>query len=493
MIRLFLSAETILKLRLAQTYTAALTARIVLLERSVQRFGYVEGMLSEEDLKQEQESLTASLSRMSVGARQFEIPWATLKVDANARNRDTYSTYLSLKSALTEGSAAATRRTTSYPYSNGASVDYEASNNDWPRLYVVAGIVDTFLTHPSAGVESILSVRIRHDNFRREFANAISELQNQNIDGVRTSTFKRLVGELAQDTYKEVQSWLDAKMHTWRKDKSQALFDVLPNKADMSLLLDHSRDLESLDSIIDVVFGWLEKRLEQRLIVARNSVINDLYPALARRYSAQLGRGGTKQTDDERTLVHQAFASSMQRLTNDLQEWFKVPEEDRRNTLSVKEVIQAVEQRFWPDIKAGKLSIVRYSTELNTRTVDPQQIRPLYDLISELAANGLKHSNRVSTRLYLRKIGRICGDALIVSNLRAIEGGEVIDGAAVRVVDGHPATSLNAALFAEGKSGLEKMAYLSAYLAGGTTQIKAYARRKAFHIALPLSAIGKAV
>jgi hypothetical protein len=98
--RLFLSPETILKLRLAGNYTAAITARTVLLEKGVVTFGFLSGILSEEDLIQEQESLTATLSRMSVGARQFEIPWATLKVDANARNRDTYSTHIAMLSAI---------------------------------------------------------------------------------------------------------------------------------------------------------------------------------------------------------------------------------------------------------------------------------------------------------------------------------------------------------------------------------------------------------
>lgn len=491
-VRLFLTPETVLKLRLAGNYTAALTTRIVLLEKGVIQFGFLSGVLSEEDLLQEQESLTATLSRMSVGARQFEIPWATLKVDANARNRDTYSTYIAMGAALADGSTNSnSKRSIPYPYSNGASVEYDAPSKDLPLIFVIAGVLDTFLTHPSAGIESILSVRIRHDSFRREISYAIAAVHSSEMEGVRPSSLRKLAGELEHDVYREVQGWLDASMHTWRKDKPQALFKVIPTKSDMIELIDRAKPEFSLDGIIDVIFGWLRGRLEVCLHDTRKSLDISLYPAIERKLDNSGSRAQSRATsDDEGILIRQAYKSAIHRRISELHEWFRVPEEDRLHSLSVREVIQAVEQRFWPDVASGRLVIDRGAASVDDRLVDPQHIRPLYDMLSEVARNALKHSRLGRTRVRVVRIRSGGRELVALSSSCKLASFSANDAFTSRSIQGHPSASLNAALFAEGKSGLEKIAYLCSHLAASALSIEVVVRRGSYHILAPAEAIG---
>ncbi len=488
-VRLFLNPETILKLRLAGNYTAALTTRIVLLEDSIRRFGFQPSLFSEEDLVQEQNALTATLSRMSVGARQFEIPWAILKVDANARVRDTYSTHVAMMAAIGDAqTTSVAKRLTSYPYTNGASIEYEATNRDLSFVFVIAGIVDTFLTHPSAGIESILSVRIRHDSFRRELAYALAGVQSSEIPNVSFAKAKNIIRDIDNIVRRDLQAWLDDKMHTWRKDKPNGIFHIVPTRQNMTELLAICRGLSSLDEIIEAVFGWLKLSLDTELDRARTSLTTELYPLFEKRIDSAYYKASGRSIDTDTALVSQAAKTGLQRRLSELEEWFRVPDEDHRlNSLRVGEVIHAVEQRFWPDISAGRVTIDRGLSKIEDSVVAPHHIRPLYDLLSEAVYNSLKHSRTASTRVRLRYHSASDGDFISISNRCGL--GPTVE----KMVTGHPYTSLNDALFAEGESGLEKIAYLAAYLSQQIVNIRTIRRARAFHILMPAAMLSDIV
>jgi hypothetical protein len=382
------------------------------------------------------------------------------------------------------------KKTSSYPFSNGAAIDYEAVNKDRPLIFVIAGIIDTFLTHPSAGIESLLSVRIRHDSFRREFSYALAAVQESEIEGVRQNSLRKTVGGLEQGVYAEIQTWLDSRMHTWRKDKPQALFELTPTKQEMTALLNDVRSCDALDKIIDIVFKWLDIKLDDRLTEARFSLEKVLYPAIDKRIDLVMSPSKAKAgNDDEGTLIAKAFKSAIFRRVTELDEWFKVPSEDRHHSLTVREVIQAVEQRFCPDVSTGKIRIDQTATGIDDRTVSPGNIRPLYDLLSELVRNALKHSKLDKTRVCIKLWKGTDHDFISISNLRKIKPiGDAGDRCAV--VSGHPSTTRNAALFAEGKSGRDKIAYLSAYLAGKALDVSFVRGIGGFHVLIPAEAVG---
>jgi hypothetical protein len=480
MIRLSLTPETILKLKLADNYMAALTLRVTLLEHAVQRFQFIPRLLSEEDLIQEEDALTANLSRMSVGARQFEITWASLKVDANTRNRDTYSAHEAMIETLADAFAAQVR-SSSYPYSNGVSVEYQSRYAEWPLIMVLAGIIETFLSHPTSGIESILSVRIRHDAFRREFANAISTVSQGDIVNVRRNAVADLVKPFEAPIYREIQGWLDAKMHTVRKDKPHALFNLIPSKIEMSDLLTKALTCNSLDHVIDVVFEWIQPRLETQLSNARRELDTDFLNRLTRQVrNTQERLIAGREDEEEVNRVAQALTSAVTRRANEIQEWFKMPDGRRLHSLRVSEILSAVEQRFKNSIKTGELRISTLPPALGERLVKPEQIRHFYDLLSELTQNTIKHAGRSPAIMRLSQFD----DQVMVSNLAPKAAGHRDS------VEGYPYETLHDSLFGEGKSGTRKLAYLASSIVRVPVSIEVVRSPYGYHVRIPATVFG---
>lgn len=486
-VRVFLTADTLQKLRLASNYTAALTTRVTLLEACIREYGFIPGIVSEQDFLLEEGQLTATLSRMSLGARQFEIPWATLKEDAITRNTAAYDAYETMAQAVGENVAvtAAVREFT-YPFANGAIQQYEVKNRDWPLAIVIGGVIDTILSHPTLGIEAILSVRIRHDSFRREFASAIQSVQQGNVVGVRRVSVQHLTREFGPSLYREIQSWLDAHMHTVRKTKPDGFFDFMPCQKDMAALVEASRTAGSLGAIVDLVVRWAQPRLDDQLALTRASVEKDLAPVLAQRTrllrQQLIERGGDEQ---EITRVAQAIGASVSRRATEIQEWFKVPEGVRCQGLTVAEIWQAVEERFRLDIMHGRLVYPPLPTLLAQRNLAPHQIRHLYDLMSEILRNALKHSGITPTRLRVTLVDPPAGEFVIFSNWAA-EGPEEDS----EEVEGHPYATLHDSLFGEGKSGTKKVAYLAASIARRVLLIRKRRKGRSYHVIVPIASFG---
>lgn len=482
-IRYFLNADTIMKLRLTDNYVAAVSGRLDLFERAVRAYDFTPDVFDETDLQREQDVLTAMLCRMSVGARQFEVNWNLLHDNAAERARDAYSAHETVSQAMPDDAIANARRVTTFQFSNGASGDYESRNRDWPLVLVIAGVIDTLLTHPTTGIEAILSVRIRHDNFRREYENAIHDVETSAVIGVAPGQTKRFAKDMAAPLYREVQRWLDNRMHTLRKDKPQALFNFIPTKKDMAFLVQEAAD-KDLNAIVALVLEWTKPRLEVQLAKVRISLANDLGVALERRIAGGRTETNGKDGGDARRVAD-AIAAHVSRRTRDLDEWFKVPEGDRDQSLTVGEIVNAVRQRFRMHENSGRLEWNALPVTLGARVVAPAHIRHLYDLLSEIVHNALKHSKMMKTSIRITA-PKFAGDDLVFVTNR-----KMCAETREEEIAGHPFLSLHETLFGEGKSGLKKIAYLSASICGKPTNVGIREKPGYFHLIIPLDAIGR--
>jgi hypothetical protein len=483
-VRFFLTADTILKLRLTDNYIAAISYRLELLVQAVEAYGYKSGVFESVDLDREQDVLSAMLCRMSVGARQFEIGWDRLADSAAERNRDAYSAYETIMHAFSDDVVGASRRTQPYQFSNGATGDYESLTRDWPLVVVICGVIDTFLTHPSTGIEAILSVRIRHDAFRREYEAAIQQVEGGPVTGVPSAHTRRIVSRMSPVVYREIQRWIDVHMHTWRRDKPHALFHFVPSKSEMADLLQQVIGNE-LAVIVQIIFDWIKPRLDNQLAAARVSLVNDLGPLLERRVQQTRREIDASARDDSDVKrVADALAGVLIRRTAELEEWFNIPEGQRNESLRVDEVMSAVRQRFRLAHDKGALRWSDLPAFVASRVVGPVHIRILYDLMSEIIQNARKHSGVSRTIVRISSPGGPDSSTLVISNRKTSPETKDI------FVDGHPSETLNDSLFGERKSGLQKIAHMAAYLANDQTRVRVIERSRHFHLLVPIEAIG---
>lgn len=485
-VRFFLSADTILKLRMSDNYMAAVSRRLELLVRAVEVHGYKPGVFDVEDLEREQDVLTAMLCRMSVGARQFEIDWDRLAENAAERIRDAYAAYETIAPTFADELVAGSRRTQPYQFSNGATGDYESLSRDWPLVLVIGGIIDTFLTDPSTGIEAILSVRIRHDAFRREYEIAIQQVEGGSVAGVAPAQTRHYVSRMSPAVYREIQRWIDLHIQTWRRDKPNAFFHFVPSKVEMTELLSQSIDRELRD-IVQLVFDWIKTRLDGQLARTRASLVGELGPLLEKRVQqARFEIEPDAREDSDVKRVADALAGSLIRRTADLEEWYKVPDGQRVESLRVDEVMNAVRQRFRLAHEQGALRWNDLSSALAPRIVGPAHIRLLYDLLSEVLHNAKKHSGRDRTIVRISQPGGADGPDLVITNRKT--GTTTCD----TFVQGHPFKILNEALFGDRKSGLQKIAHMTASMANAPISIRIIERPQYFHLIIPTDAIGAA-
>ncbi|WP_264810286.1 sensor histidine kinase, partial [Acetobacter orleanensis] len=479
-IRISLMAEVILKLRLADNYMAALTLRVTFLEEAVKRFGFIDHLLSEKDLMQEEEALNANISRMSVGSNQFEITWLTLQVDTNSQNKQIYESYILMNNTL-HSSIASQKKKSNYLYDNGSSSEYNSFYSDWPLVMVICGIVNTFISHPTSGIESILSVRIRHDNFRREFSSAISILGRSYFAKVRGVMVDKLVKEFETKIYQEIQIWLDDKMHTKSIKHVNGVFDLIPNQEEMEALIRAVRPMDSLDGMIMVVFEWIKPKLTAQLKSVRENLTSKFSHMLSLRIEETENFLIDNGKDPEEVKsVSEAINSLVVRRARDLREWFKIPRERNSQKLKVIEIIIAVEQRFKMSINSGHLKISTLPLNIANSFIDPDHIRHFYDLISEIIHNCLKHAKKHPVRIRFTNIG----NDIVASNLTHL-GEDKLEN-----ITGHPYQTLHDTLFGEGKSGTKKIAYLSSSIIRKGVTINFIRRKFSYHVKMPKKVFG---
>lgn len=481
-VQYFLTAEMIMLLELAPNMTAALSERITALETCVTRFGFSE-LMSEDELKGEQETLTSSLMLLRVNSSQFDVPWANIKRAAVTKQRDNYQAH----KALVGGDRTLSFVTDSaflysHAYPNGHKVDYLLRSNSATLYLFVLGVIDSYYEHPTYGIEAILSTRFRHDTMRREFVEIFEKVKKYHIPGVMPQEQDYIVGRLSMVCLEEVDAWLQVKMHTRRIDHEAAPFDFAPTDHDLSELHDAVDNAGDLDSAIDVIIDWIIRRLDQGLFDARKSFVDDLWPMIEPEFLRQCEAIQNEYRTDPTVMraVSTAVSDAFHRQAALLSEWFIRTDPDEQSALSFGQIKRAVDGRFEREVQAGQVSIRLPDTDLAETPVISEHVKLLFDLQSEIVRNALKHSGLNETYVRITRFRTDHQEGFIFSSTACQAVG------CAWFVQGDPFTSLHDALFREGNSGLVKIAALAASVFGDTVSLKAVRKARSFHLVVPL-------
>lgn len=482
-LRFFLTADLILWLGLAPTYAAALTERIEALERLAKKHGLNTPLLSEASLVEERKAFTAALLLINVGANQFEISWDGLARDAALKDGELFDTFLAFRHGDQESPfLSASRNQTPYPFANGETRKYVVINRDWPLISVILGVIDTFMEHPSQGIEAILSIRIRHNCFRREFTAALDGLKNQYLSGVPMSDRTHWMPRFETPVLAEVQNWVDARMHQARTQKPEALFDFIPTQAELDALVADVQHHETFKPIAEHVTAWIKQRLAQQLSAARFALQQELLPRLHTAVDTTIA---SIQQDPfappSIAALALAVKSVLTQRCNELEEWFSLASSARELSVGLDDLRLAVAARFASYVDSGRLCLDAMHAP-PAFEVERQQVRQLFDLWCEAVGNALKHSGMARATIRVAGLRTDTELGLVFSSTTVPRKGERNE----QTVLGHPYLSLHEELFREGNSGLPKVASLAASIAGQMISIKTVETRHGFHLIVPL-------
>jgi len=479
-LRRFLSPDEILHLELENNFTAAISERMNALERLVKRFKFSSATITEADLDKEQRAVTSVLSLMSVNANQFEINWDVVRNESVAATEDMYSAYrpLSEKYNSLEVMSQAVKNIT-HIFANKQSGKYAVRNSNIHAALMAISVVDVFLSHPAHGIESVLAIRIRHDNIRREFDKALEAARA----GLKLRHFVK--NEIFRG-YKEqvsavVREWVKKYMHTGRVSPETAIFNFIPSQEDLDLMIEAFAEPNPQEALVDAVVEWIRNRLDEHLATARDALTVELVESLKLAISETSQNQSEKYGDDVRAAERVAIQSVV-KTADELREWFKAPVAARAQSITFRELLLAVEGRFEQEVRTGELMFSRISARFEGVVVKPDSIRNLFVALSELTLNAVKYRKSKSTTTRIRVT-------------------PVVDNSLVRIIFssprdalpepdqfilGRPSGSYTEGIFNSGNTGLEKIAFLAASAIGEEARITVHRRRKGFHVTMPI-------
>jgi hypothetical protein len=485
-VRYFLTPENILLLKLAPNYTAALSSRIAALETCVKLFKFGP-LLDENRFQQEAKTLTTLLLLSNVSVGQFEIPWDSFRQDIAEKEGDTYSTYLSLTVTANEipllGKA---RVSTPHMFRNGKTVNYDFENRYWPLVFLLLSIIDGFIEHPSFGIEVLLSTRFRHDTMRREYARVLAEAKEANILGVPRLPQREMIDHIAVGIYDQLATWLNRRMQSDRPGRPDALFDFTPTQGELHALTMSALELGSLEEIIVCSCNWLQARLDEQVVVARESFLNELEPSLHKRINDErdLMCGLLRFRASDVTKTAALLVTVVAHVTQELRVWFESGDAKDRQSLTFAELKIAVDGVFETQITSGELRTQLKVCQQGKYQIPPEKVRLCFDLLCELFANAARHGRRgrASVKIWPFEQRELSGFGFSTPIESEVESDSIIAGRRYE--------SLSDALFREGNSGLQKVASLAASLVGENVSVQVCARNRIFHVVVPLRKSG---
>jgi hypothetical protein len=485
-IRFFLTPAMILKMSLESNYTAALSERLNALEKVVAEYGLNDEIITAPQFRQEQRALTTALTFMKLGAAQFEVSWDAFRADAHANSEDEFKAYLAFNKTYNDlPILSEARKETAHVFSNKQVQKYEFQNRTWPLVLTICAILDVFLSHPSYGIEAILAVRIRHDNLRREFAVALSELKRVGGFGATKAQRDHYFDRIGAAVYSALQAWIDRYMHTKGSGLPDAIFDFVPDQSEMGALVAGAADVGSLNELVDQVTVWIQDRLKSTLAAARAKLVCELKPSLASAIRStqekEIAAGAISR--DAAESISAAAETIVTRRADDLLNWFETPTQVRSKGLTYEEMRWAVEGRFAAEVASQELQMSLYAPTLGRVEISPDDIRPVFDLWSELVMNAVKYSHRKITRVRVTEFEDGPMRGLLFSSLcRSSPLGS-------REYVAEPNLTPNELASRAGKSGLHKVARLAAATTKSRVSIRAVQRRRSFHVMVPLLAV----
>ena len=485
-VRLILTAEMILKMNLEGYYAAALAERLDAMTRTVERFGFDAEMLTEEQFLSEQRTLSSALMIMNVHTAQFAVSWGSIKDAAMLAAKETFAAFEAVNRVFNELPLLSHgMRTSALTFANRQTVIYSLKNRDWPAAVIVGQVINAFLSHPSHGIESILAVRIRHDNLRYEFGLAIDGMIGSRIAGVSESDLRDLLPSFEAAVSGVISGWVDRYMHTSPGPERNALFDFVPTEAELREFVETDSASTQLGRLIDRVSEWLQARLSSHLASARRLLDEDLKPKLSAAIESTSDSLQAKNVVPYRAAridkIGKTLRSVLDSRCDALREWFASPLSSQVHELSFMDIKLAVDGRFRSEIESGRLRIRMSSDVPVDLRVAADSVRLVFDVWSELARNAMKYSQLSTARLRVWRTVRGGEWVFVFSSLRAPSGqiGE-------EDVNGEPTVSTSAEIFKSGRSGLPKVAHLAASVTRATATVHICKRRIGFHVFVPL-------
>lgn len=483
-LRRFLTADEILHLDLENNFTAAISERMNALESLVKKFNFSEDTITGQELEKEQKAVTSVLSLMSVNANQFEINWDTIRNEALAATADIYKAYIPLSKKYNSLDIVSQAQTKfSHYFSNKQSASYVARNNETYIAQMAFQAIEVFFSNPAHGIESVLAIRIRHDNIRREF--------DRSLEAARLAFNQRLpVKNAIFAMYKDVVSltvreWVRKYMHTGRNSPETALFNFVPGQADLESFIKRFSETSSQEDLIDAVIEWIRSRLDVFLEKARELLSGELVQNLKAAVESASAEARATHSQSEVRAAERVALQAINKTAGELGEWFKSPAIPRDKSISFTELLLAVEGRFEQEVQNGEIAFPRLSQKFEDVEVLPQNIRNLFVAMSELTLNALKYGVGEMTRLRVKPIRHDGKIFVLFSSPR--RGDDVLEW----TIEGSPSGSYTEGIFNSGNTGLEKVAFLAASVVGEPTRITIYRRHAAFHILLPVSVCAK--
>lgn len=482
-----LTPDMILKLQLENYYAAALAERLDALTRCVEHFGFNEDMLTEEQYLAEQKTLTTALMLMNVHSAQFAVSWEAIRSTAVANGTEIYAAFEAVNRTFNEIALLSDAlRTSPLKFANRQNVVYTLKNRLWPAAAIVEKVIDAFLSHPSHGIESILAVRIRHDNLRYEFGLVVESTKKRGIPLVREADKELLIPDFDAAITEVINRWVDRYMHTAPAPERKAIFDFVPSEKELLQFIEPAGQADALGEIVDRVIRWLQDRLAAHLHTARQlldvELRQDIQHALDAAEKSLKAAGAV--SPDRISRVRKALWTALELRCDQLREWFESPVHGPKEAFSLDDIKLAIDGRFRSEIEGGKLQIELTSTKDTIKMVAADSVRLVFDIWSELARNAMKYSGRSCARL--RVWSRRSNDAsgLFFSSLNAEESVPW-----VKEFTGEPTVSTSSAIFKSGRSGFPKVAHLAASIAGSSATIYVHQRKHGFHVFVPLATL----
>ncbi|RZI99389.1 MAG: hypothetical protein EON90_11750 [Brevundimonas sp.] len=484
-VRFFLTADNILWLDLAPNYTAALTQRVDILTAQAKKYGLCGEVLNEAILAQEERALSTSLVLLNVDVNQFDIAWDVISRDAASRNAGIFEAYLTVSAEDEDGPLiSVAKQEVPHKFPNGEARRYVLVAREFPLIRVILGVIDTFMDHPSHGIEAILSIRIRHNNFRREILRALNNAAVATYRKASLSDRQYLVPKFEDAVSDAVQDWLDVRMHQRRADKPKGYFDFIPSPVEIRDMLDRLARVHSFEIIAEVVLSWLKGRLAEQVDAAKAGLADDLRPRLnaaidARAEDLRESGGAIGTIDAVADLVKSMIGTRL----DELAEWFDSKSAVGSTRATYANMAAVVEERYRAEVDRRKIRFDAVPESLRAE-VPNDRVRLLFNLWSDLVDNALKHSGLTRPRFRIAPCTTPGGPALLFSATAA----EAEPSRAT--YKGDPYKTPTEAVFREGNTGLTKVAALAASIVDAPVEIVACRGRRGFHVLVPLNGEG---
>lgn len=478
----FFQPNMILMMDLAGNYTAAVSERIEMLAMLINQYGFSDEILTKDQYESEIQNFITILTYSAVGDAQFEVPWDTFERFAIEDVRDLFSTYEAFLSTTGEtpvNLGEMYNEQHSY-FSNGQYQQYRFQNKVWPLVNIINHSIGIFLTHPSWGIEAILAIRIRHDNMRREIAAALEDVKDTHIPGTISKTKVQCLEVIEPMIFSSLKIWVEKYIHTPRGSRL-GIFDYTPSQKSMEELIDDCSKVSQREGIICVISKWLQSKLFNHLKIARRLIDEELVEILSNAINeakAVLMEMDELPENHIEKVCEQSKSRILQELTL-LKKWFVIPK-TTSTSLTHGQMKYALQRRFSREIDNKLLKINLQPSGLGSHVICPTEIRTIFDIWSELIVNALKYAPAGEiSRIRIFEYETDDQKGYIFSSRHKCELDHIY------TEQGSP-WSTEDSMLRTGKSGLKKVAALSATLVQGEVDMPVHVRKNGFHVVVPL-------